>query len=78
MTQREITLWVDERWCKALEKHLLDGTVAEKLEEHIDELVNKRHLLPATQRDRIPYPMMFQYTDHDPLGRTKVLTSVFD
>ena len=41
MTQREITLWVDERWCKALEKHLLDGTVAEKLEEHIDELVNR-------------------------------------
>ena len=23
MTQREIVLWVDERWCKALEK--LDG-----------------------------------------------------
>jgi len=41
MTQRGITLWVDERWCKALEKHLLDGTVAEKLEEQIDELVNQ-------------------------------------
>ncbi|MBR0236991.1 MAG: hypothetical protein IJQ39_02755 [Thermoguttaceae bacterium] len=48
------------------------------LQTSVDELVNKRHLLPATQRDRIPYPMMFQYTDHDPLGRTKVLTSVFD
>ena len=48
------------------------------LQKSVDELVNKRHLLPATQRDRIPYPMMFQYTDHDPLGRTKVLTSVFD
>ena len=41
MTQREIVLWVDERWCKALEKHLLDGSVAEKLEEYIDELVNQ-------------------------------------
>ena len=41
MTQREIVLWVDERWCKALEKHLLDGSVAEMLEEHIDELVNQ-------------------------------------
>lgn len=41
MTQREITLWVDERWCKALEKHLLDGTVAEKLEEYIDELTTQ-------------------------------------
>ena len=50
MTQREITLWVDERWCKALEKHLLDGTVTEKLEEHIDELVNK---LPENVYKRI-------------------------
>ena len=41
MSQREIVVWVDERWCKALEKHLLDGTVAEKLEEYIDELVNQ-------------------------------------
>lgn len=50
MTQREITLWVDERWCKALEKHLLDGTVAEELEEHIDELVNQ---LPENVYERI-------------------------
>ena len=50
MTQREITLWVDARWCKALEKYLLDGTVAEKLEEHIDELVNK---LPENVYERI-------------------------
>lgn len=50
MTQREITLWVDERWCKALEKHLLDGTVTEKLEEHIDELINK---LPENVYKRI-------------------------
>ena len=41
MTQREIVLWVDKRWCKALEKHLLDGSVAERLEEYIDELVNQ-------------------------------------
>lgn len=50
MTQREIVLWVDERWCKALEKHLLDGTVAEMLEEHIDELVNQ---LPENVYERI-------------------------
>ena len=41
MSQREIVVWVDERWCKALEKHLLDGTVAEKLEEYIDELTTQ-------------------------------------
>ena len=41
MSQREIVVWVDERWCKALEQYLLDGSIAEKLEEHIDELVNK-------------------------------------
>lgn len=41
MRQREIVLWVDERWCQALEKHLLDGSVADRLEEYVDELVNQ-------------------------------------
>ncbi len=57
---------------------IVPTAITNGLQTAVDELVNKRHLLPATQRDRIPYPMMFQYTDHDPLGRTKVLTSVFD
>ena len=52
MKQREITLWVDERWCKALEKHLLDGTVADALEEHIDELVDR---LPENVHVRISH-----------------------
>lgn len=50
MSQREIVVWVDERWCKALEQYLLDGSIAEKLEEHIDELVNK---LPESVYERI-------------------------
>ncbi len=44
----------------------------------VNELVEQRHVLPATQRDRVPYPIMFDYTDHDPLGKTRLLTSVFD
>lgn len=35
---------------QSIEKHLLDGTVAEKLEEHIDELVNR---LPKNVYERI-------------------------
>lgn len=50
MSQREIVVWVDERWCKALEKHTLDGTVTDKLEEYIDELVNQ---LPENVYERI-------------------------
>ena len=50
MTQREIVLWVDERWCKALEKHLLDGSVSDRLEEYVDELVNQ---LPENVYEKI-------------------------
>ena len=50
MSQREIEVWVDERWCKAMEKHTLNGTVADKLEEYIDELVNQ---LPENVYERI-------------------------
>ena len=50
MTQREIVLWVDERWCEALEKHLLDGSVSDRLEEYVDELVNQ---LPENVYEKI-------------------------
>ena len=41
MDSVEVTLWMDRRWRDALEKYVLDGTVAEKLEEYIGELVNQ-------------------------------------
>lgn len=51
MSSREIVLWLDERWYAALEKRLRDETLPEKLEDMLDELINK--LIPAAEYDRI-------------------------
>ena len=44
MSSREIVLWLDERWYDALERHLKDETLQERMESFLDELCN--HQLP--------------------------------
>ena len=51
MSSREIVLWVDERWCAALERHLKDETLQDRLESFVDELCN--HLLPDYEYEQI-------------------------
>lgn len=50
MRSREISLWIDERWYDALNKHLKDETLEEHLEEVIDQLCNQ---LPQREYERI-------------------------
>ncbi len=50
MRSREITLWTDERWYKALTEHLQNETVEKKLEGYLDSLIQQ---LPAEARQRI-------------------------
>ena len=50
MNSRDITLWIDERWYKALEHHLPGGSVEDALNDHLDQLVNQ---LPEDVYDRI-------------------------
>lgn len=50
MNSREITLWLDERWYKALSSHLKDETVEEHLETVLDEMCSA---LPEHEYTRI-------------------------
>ncbi len=49
-SQREISLWLDERWYAAINRQLKDETLEEHLESVIDELCNR---LPERVYDRI-------------------------
>lgn len=51
MSSREIVLWLDERWYDALERHLKDETLQERMESFLDELCN--HLLPDYEYEQI-------------------------
>ena len=50
MSNREISLWVDERWYAAINRQLKDETLEEHLETVIDELCNQ---LPEHVYERI-------------------------
>ena len=51
MADRDITLWLDERWYDALERHIRGETLQEKLENYLDELCN--NLLPDYEYEQI-------------------------
>ena len=48
--QEEIVLWIDQRWKRAIEKHLKGETLQEHLENVLDELCNQ---LPQREYERI-------------------------
>ena len=50
MASREIVLWLDERWYAALERHLRDESLQDKLEDYLDGLCNQ---LPSQEYERI-------------------------
>ena len=50
MNSKDITLWIDERWYDALNRHLKDETLEEHLEKTIDEMCRQ---LPGQEYERI-------------------------
>lgn len=50
VNDREIALWVDERWYQALSRHLKEGTVGDKLSQYLDKLIDQ---LPEQVREKI-------------------------
>ena len=50
MNSHEISLWIDERWYKALEQHLPDGSIEKPLNSYLDQLISQ---LPESVRDKI-------------------------
>ena len=51
MSSREIVLWLDDRWYDALERHIKDETLREKLDSYLDELCN--NLIPDNEYEQI-------------------------
>ena len=51
MSSTEITLWLDERWYNALERHIKGETVQERAQRNLDELC--RNLLPDYEYEQI-------------------------
>ena len=50
MNSHEISLWIDERWYKALEQHLPEGSIEKSLNSYLDQLIGQ---LPESVRDKI-------------------------
>ncbi len=44
----------------------------------VEEILTSRIGTAATQRERIPHPLVFNFRDRDPLGRSNVLVNIFD
>jgi len=44
----------------------------------VEEILTTRIGTAATQRDRIPHPLVFNFQDRDRLGRSNVLVNIFD
>lgn len=87
MMSREITLWLDERWCKALEKHLPNGSIEDTLNAHLDNLINqlptdvyekisteiqKEDMLSAQKREAAKKYAVFRISEHGKVQHLQV------
>ncbi|MDO4571063.1 MAG: hypothetical protein Q4D38_11805 [Planctomycetia bacterium] len=54
------------------------SSVTKEMDRRIDDIMNTRIGTAATQRDRIPLPLVLKYRDRDLLGRTELLANIFD
>lgn len=51
---------------------------SEDFDVMVEEILRSRLGTAATQRDRIPHPLVFSFRDHDRWGRSNVLVNIFD
>lgn len=87
MMSREITLWLDERWCRALEKHLPNGSIEDTLNAHLDNLINqlptdvyekisteiqKEDMLSAQEREAAKKYAVFRISEHGKVQHLQV------
>jgi hypothetical protein len=49
-----------------------------ELAEMLDDILTERIAPAATQGARIPHPLIFNFLDHDHLGRSNILLNIFD
>ena len=63
---------------KTIQFEKIRSPVAEDFDVILEEILTSRIGTAATQRDRIPSPLVFNFQDHDRLGRSSVLLNIFD
>lgn len=54
------------------------STATEDFDRVVDEVINKRISPMATQTDRIPRPLVFNFLDRDRFGQSNMLVNIFD
>lgn len=63
---------------KTVEFERVRSQTSENFDRIVEEILNARIGTAATQQDRIPHPLVFNFRDHDPLGRSNLLVNIFD
>ena len=63
---------------KTVEFERVRSQTSEDFDRIVEEILNARIGTAATQQDRIPYPLVFNFRDHDPLGPSNLLVNIFD
>lgn len=61
MADRNIIVWLDDRWYQALSRQLEDETLEDKLGDYLDELCNK---LPENEYERISREIYAERQEH--------------
>lgn len=51
---------------------------SEDMDRIVDDLINSRLSTMATMVDRLPRPLLFNFRDHDRLGASNLMVSIFD
>ncbi|MFO0870542.1 MAG: hypothetical protein U0935_16565 [Pirellulales bacterium] len=54
------------------------GESSEEMDRIVDDLINARLSTMATQVDRLPRPLLFNFRDHDRYGHSSLMVSIFD
>lgn len=75
MSSREVSVWIDERWYKALNHHLKDETLEKRLEDFIDELCNQ---LPEHEYKRISAEVWQESQENRQAAEAARRIAVFD
>ena len=63
---------------KMVEFERVRSQSSENFDRIVEEILYSRIGTAATQQDRIPHPLVFNFRDHDRLGRSNVLLNIFD
>ncbi len=63
---------------KSVQFEKIKSQTTEDYDLIVEEILTIRIGTAATQRDRIPHPLVFNFRDRDRLGRSNVLVNIFD